>query len=350
VVFESDDWGSIRMPSRNVFDHLLKLGYRVDLRPFERYDSLEGGEDLNSLFDILCKYRDHQNKCPVFTANFLSSNPDFQLIKKSGFSEYFYEPFYTTYKRYSGNSSAFLLCQQGLRSKIFFPQFHGREHFNVHDWLKKLQCGDRPTHTAFEMGMVGLPSQAYRNSGNDLMIAYRVSEENGLNHQSTSVREGLDLFYETWLYKSQSFIAPCYTWNRELEKHLFDSGVLFLQGSTRQIESRLNRRNLLIRHWTGEQNVFRQTFLVRNCYFEPSTNLAIDWVDRCLEQIRAAFFWNKPAIISTHRLNYIGRIDRRNSSANLKLLSSLLKRILVSWPDVEFFTTVDLGNLITDEK
>lgn len=50
MVFESDDWGSIRMPSREVFDKLKSDGYGVDNDPFLKYDNLAGENDLSGLF------------------------------------------------------------------------------------------------------------------------------------------------------------------------------------------------------------------------------------------------------------------------------------------------------------
>jgi hypothetical protein len=84
------------------------------------------------------------------------------------------------------------------------------------------------------------------------------------------------------------------------------------------------------------RNQYNQIQLVRNCFFEPSTNERINWVDECLSQIGIAFKYRKPAIISTHRLNYIGGLDLSNRSKNLTLLSNLIKGILLKWPDVEF--------------
>lgn len=37
VVFESDDWGSIRMPSRRIYENCLNNGYRVDENIFDKY-------------------------------------------------------------------------------------------------------------------------------------------------------------------------------------------------------------------------------------------------------------------------------------------------------------------------
>ena len=46
VVFESDDWGSIRMAWRAVYDLLLKRGYKVDRCTYNWQDALESNKDI----------------------------------------------------------------------------------------------------------------------------------------------------------------------------------------------------------------------------------------------------------------------------------------------------------------
>ena len=50
VIFESDDWGYIRMPSKKVYNQLLTDDIRVDNCPYNRYDSLASEDDLTFLF------------------------------------------------------------------------------------------------------------------------------------------------------------------------------------------------------------------------------------------------------------------------------------------------------------
>jgi hypothetical protein len=52
VVIESDDWGNIRMPSREVYEKCLRAGYPVDLIVYERYDSLVSKDDLELLYEL----------------------------------------------------------------------------------------------------------------------------------------------------------------------------------------------------------------------------------------------------------------------------------------------------------
>ena len=66
--------------------------------------------------------------------------------------------------------------------------------------------------------------------------------------------------------------------------------------------------------------------------------------------IKLSFLLHKPAIISTHRLNYVGGIDESNRLNNLAALDSLLREITRKWPDVEFMNSVELGDVIRNSK
>lgn len=58
IVIESDDWGSIRMPSRAVFEKLQRLGDTPERDAFLSNDCLESRQDLESLFQVLRSVRD----------------------------------------------------------------------------------------------------------------------------------------------------------------------------------------------------------------------------------------------------------------------------------------------------
>ena len=79
------------MPSKQVYEKLLKQGYRVDRCHFSHYDSLETEDDLVCLFEVLDSVRDSNNKPAVLTANCVVANPDFDKIEAYGFQEYYYE-------------------------------------------------------------------------------------------------------------------------------------------------------------------------------------------------------------------------------------------------------------------
>ena len=75
-----------------------------------------------------------------------------------------------------------------------------------------------------------------------------------------------------------------------------------------------------------------------------------DVVGECLQRINLAFRWGKPVIIGSHRVNFIGSLDESNRTRNLKLLKQLLTEIVKRWPDVEFMSSDELGELILQSK
>lgn len=347
VVFESDDWGSIRMPSKAVYDLMLKKGYPVDIRPFEKYDTLESSEDLELLFNVLSEYKDSNGNSPILTANFIMTNPDFAKIRNTNFGEYHGENFTETYKKYFGNQDALNKIKEGILKKHIHPQYHGFTHFNYLEWMKALQSGATDEIFCFDKEMVGIPSSLNPDRGNQLMIALAFKNLNQFNEQRNNIIEGAKIFETIFGYKSRSFIAPVYTWNSAIENDLAAVGIKYIQGGRYQKEPVLPDGKIhLKKHTLGDSNNSGQIYLVRNAYFEPATNDKKAWVNDTAQTIQASFYWNKPAIISTHRLNYTGSIYPENRQSNLHLLSLLLKTIVTRWPDVEFMSTDQLGDLI----
>ncbi|MCM1140352.1 MAG: hypothetical protein NC453_17425, partial [Muribaculum sp.] len=86
VVIESDDWGSVRMSSKDSFEELVKRGVPVDKDHYNINDSLESNDDLEILFDNLRKFKDKSDRHPVMTGVNVVANPDFDKIQESGFT------------------------------------------------------------------------------------------------------------------------------------------------------------------------------------------------------------------------------------------------------------------------
>lgn len=337
VVFESDDWGAIRMPSRKVYEKLLSEGYRVDKKVYESNDSLAREDDLSALFEVLYKYKDKNGNHPVITANCVVANPDFERIKASNYQKYYYEPITETIKRYPECENSFALWRQGMASGLFHPQFHGREHLNVAHWMNALQ-NDEDTRHVFDYGIMGLFPKQDDNPNNLFQIA--LDDRNFRLQPLTEIlSEGLDLFEKIFGYRSTTFIAPCYTWNPVIEKTLFEQGVIGFQGKVYQKVP----GGAPIRHYMGTKNKLGQIYTIRNASFEPTQGC--DKND-CLYRIKCAFRWHKPAVISAHRINFIGAINENNRSKNLLDLDALLSEILKLWPDVEFMTSDQLVKMI----
>lgn len=352
VVIESDDWGTVRVSGKEAYQHFLKNNLPVDTCAYNRNDMLESNLDMELLYETLSSVKDSNGQPAVITANNIVANPHFEKIKESGFARYYYEPFTETYKRYPHHNRVEQLYREGVEKNMFMPQFHGREHINLARWMKALQANDAIAHMAFEQNMFSVHVGRQPVVVNEWLDALDGDSEDELVGKTEIVTEGLSLFKDIWGFASTSFIAPCYIWDTALESSLANAGVQFLQGMVIQLQPIAQQGYQYKRkyHYQGQCNAHGQRYLVRNAFFEPSTNPSFDWVGDCLDRIDKAFRWNKPAIISAHRLNFMGGLNPGNRDANLGLLKKLLTEITKRWPQVEFMPTNQLGNLMNKTK
>lgn len=351
VVIESDDWGSIRMSNVGAYNKLLLKGYRVDQSPYNKYDSLESNEDLIQLFNVLNSVKGFDGKPAKFTINNIVANPDFKKIKKSNFQEYFWEPFTKTLERYPAHDKVMPLYRQGIEQGVIMPQFHGREHLNIQRWMEALRQKDKATNDAFELNIFSPCISDATEYANEYMDAFDYDSENVIKLQQEILVEALSLFEHLWGFSSKSFIAPCYIWDSRIESVLAENGVKYLQGIVNQFNP-CNEKGYKYKkkyHYQGQQNKFNQRFLIRNAFFEPSANPKFQWEVDCIKRIETAFKWKKPAIISSHRLNYIGYLNPENRKVNLKRLKGLLDTIIKKWPDIQFISSDELGDLMNKE-
>ncbi len=348
VVIESDDWGTIRMGSTEAFRRLDEAGIRLrnphgEAERFNRYDALATSQDLERLYEVLSSVKDSRGNPAVMTPVVIVANPDFQKIKDSGFSEYHYEPFTETLKRFPGCEDAFTLWKEGMEKKLFVPQMHGREHLNVPIWMRALQAGNEHALLSFEEEFWGyIP---VTDPGADYLAAFLPGRGEDLTYMEEVIEDGLRLFEELFGYRALFFVPPNGVFNNSLNRALAAHGIKYRSTSKVQVEA-LGIRNTRKRyHYHGQRDKHGIRYIIRNAVFEPSKE-GIDWVDTCMQQIHSAFRWNKPAIISSHRVSFVGALYPENRDRGLNQLSTLLKDIVKHWPDVEFMTTEELGALM----
>ena len=349
VVFESDDWGAIRMPSLDVLRKLQEQSvFTPDRYGYDHNDTLASNTDLELLMNVLASVKDSKGNPAKITLNCCVANPNFEKIKENGFREYFYETFPETLKRYPHHDRSFELWKEGIQHKVFQPQFHGREHLNASMWMQLLQANVESVHKAFEYGVfsmsnLNLPGDPRRK----VQSAFNVLHKEDYDAACQSVKEGLDLFEQLFGFRSETMMAPCYTWDKEIEKVALQSGVKVFQGGHVQIASAYAKSQGVksLRHYTGQKNKDGQLYTIRTCCFEPTQSPLFN-TDNCLKEISLDFQLHKPAIVSCHRLNFIGELNVANRDNNLREFHRLLKMIVYKYPKVEFMSSDELGNVI----
>jgi hypothetical protein len=347
VVFESDDWGTIRMRDRRALQALKQFGVRAEQCPYLSNDHLEAAGDMQALFDVLSRYRDSHGRPAKFTFNTIMANPDFQRIRESSFLSYFWEHFHTTYQRYGYHVGELMqVWNQGMQAGVMRPQFHGREHVQINRWLRGLRAGSKESLLAFEHGILGVSTTVTTEKRKSYLPAFDFDDVTELEGQHQILSEGLELFEKTFGFRSASFIAPNYTWSSSLEDTLVKNDVTLIQGARAQRAPQPNGDTKIVRHSMGQRGSDNQRYLIRNVQFEPAFPDKRDWVNMSLAQMELAFFWRKPAIVTSHRVNYMGGISEQNRSENLDHLGQLLKKLLSKHPDVEFMFTDELRSVL----
>lgn len=347
LVIESDDWGMIRMASRDSQRRLRNIGYPVDECPFNRVDSMETSEDLQMLSDVLSSVRDIYGRPAILTANMVMANPDFYRIRTSGFTKYYYIPF-DEGLRAAGSGDVVDVYRQIVAHNLFRPQLHGREHTSVERWLAALRLGNSSFHDAFNEEMCSVHSGGNLSSNRDCLDALGLAPcDVGFEGLSKIIEEAQQLFVKFWGEPSTSFIAPCYSWHPNIELTLAKNGIKYLQGSRMQRVPVSGWKGAYKRryHFTGQRNEYGQRYLVRNVELEPTI---FGDQKRCLDvalaQTSAAFNQKTPAIVSSHRINYISSIDPRNRDKGLRVLKEFLQSVSKNWPNVEFLSSDALGH------
>ncbi len=352
LVIESDDWGSLRTKNKQTLDKLNTISSSVKKDRYSQLDSIASADDLSALFEVLNAVKDFNGNPACITANICTANPDCDAIKASGFQEFYYKPFTETLEEYSSRDDLLQLWKNGEKQKLFMPQLHGREHLHAPMWLAELSTGNKELLKAFELESFGIPYKPllFQKQKKNLQAAldrYYIAGE--IEFQKQWIKDSAEIFKSTFGYYSKSFIAPAYIWHNDLYSDLVDSNVKSLQGIKLQYEpknklsSDYNRKL----HYTGE--IDKNSGLIyttRNAFFEPASAPDKDWVSATLKGIDDAFKKNKPAIIGSHRINYIGSLNEQNRINNLNMLQTILNKIVLKYPKVEFISSAELADII----
>lgn len=347
VAIAVDDYGNVRLHSKKAREQMDKAGLKVHSR-FDAYDTLETREDLEALYEVLESVKDKNGKPAVFTPYALCCNPDFEEMEKQGNKEYIPEELPTTYERLESllprdYQSTWSLWKQGIDRGIIQPEYHGREHLNLKAFNKKLEAKDQELLTALSTRSV----TSLSGSGLDYIgwtAAFSFQGKGDYEKLKGILADGVQRFERVYGYKASCFTPPAQQFPPELEPYTAQLGIKAIDrpffSRAHLGEGKYQRKIRAMRRLSDGT-----VHLVRNVVFEP-TDSHIDHVAKAMDQISAAFFWRKPVIISSHRVNFCGLIDERNRKKGLTELKRLLDNITQKWPEVEFVGMRTVASMI----
>lgn len=355
LIIESDDWGSVRIRDKEAYEALRHKGLNVQNNHYNSFETLESNEDLESLFNLLLSFKDINGNHPVFTPMCIMGNPDFEKIKDSDYQKYVFQPLNETLLEFSHSNRVLDLWSQGFQNNIFIPEIHGREHINVRRYMKILQSHEGKDGMRFALNHHSIGPSRYKNIlFPNYLGALHPGPKEEIEELVQYILDAGNLFKKYMGYQPRVFIAPNAEEPKELEHSLFQIGVKYLTHAKRRIYPTGNGQFAKEWNFIGQRTNFGQIYLNRNATFEPvcfgEKEHVSDWVNSCLKDVEIAFRWNKPAVISSHRVNYVGSINPKNREKGLQKLKTLLTEIIKNWPDVEFMSSYDLGEEINKTK
>lgn len=352
VVISVDDYGNVRIDSKKALEAMQKEGLKLEGR-FDMLDTLETRQDLESLFEVLSSVKDKNGRHAVFTPFAMPCNIDFEGVSETGYKEYQYELLPMTFQKLEESQpdsyrGTWNLIQEGMKRGIYTPLFHGREHFNLKVFEEKLNTKDPALITALKhrsypsIGPTGYSSVSQ-------MAAFEFWEFEENERFQEVIRDGLKRFEDVYGYRSNHFNPPGGREHPVIHGVLKENGVKYIDTPLFKHEHLGRGKYRKVFNYTGKKNQLGQTYLVRNVVFEPTDDRGVDWVTYALKQIEAAFRWNRPAIISSHRVNFCGHIDEENRKKGVSSLKELLHEIVQRWPEVEFMAANELGDLVSGD-
>jgi hypothetical protein len=343
IVFSIDDFGNVRLGSKQARMSLDKEGFKPYSR-FDTHDTLEAREDLYALYDVLTSVKDVKGSHAIFTPFSLTCNLNFEKVEEDGFKQVHLENLNETYHKLSMiypkiYDKTWEAWNEGIKTGIFKPEFHGREHFNYNTIQNRLNANDIELLKVLKCR--SLTNLSKRNNETPYSVAFGYQNFKENKYLASIINDGIERFQIVFGFKPSCFMPPSTIISPILHENLISNGIKSidtrLYGSYQYSEF----KNKIELRWSGKKiKESTAKFIVRNCVFEPfqqSHSLEI-----CKSMINAAFSMNKPAIISSHRINFVGSIDESIRNNTLCTLKELLHWVKTKYPEVEFLSLSEL--------
>ncbi len=323
VLFQSDDWGMVRSPENK--DFIPKFGEPK----VWAYDHLESVVELELLYQVLSRYKDANQNHPIMEANFIVSNPDFIATKAVNYQSIILKPI-------TQHPELIRKWKEGIKKRIFIPQYHGRLHFNYDKMLEMVQ-NDPVSREIFDLQLHGGLNN-YKRGSWTLHSEYQKWEdgsEMSFERLSQWLNSGILDFYNAFGYLPKSTISPQYVFTPRTAKAFAELGFKVVQGTNMQMYKKGNRK-ISKNIPTGSEYYKGLVALSRNLKFEPSRGHK-DWkYDSAIKKCKQLIDKNIPIIIDSHRINYIGEFAEEGREDLDKLLNSLTRLGCIFLSSVEF--------------
>ncbi len=343
VVFSVDDYGNVGISNIKALKELEDKGILKSGR-FNRFDAFDTTSDLNSLFEVLASVKDSKGNHAIFTTYAVPENINFgESLKQNKLVTDKLDQTYQFYESINEGlfKGAYNLIFEGIDKKLIKPQFHGKEHINAYMFNQLIASGNKQLVANLRLNSISDIDKPENFKFSNLKATYSFESEAQMEYHKQNLTDGLVSFKDVYGFDSITFAPPAFQLHPKLFKLLEEKNVIGIDKGRSELRHLGDGKFIKEKNILGEQISSGHCSIVRNCMFEPNSR-KLDWVNYTMNQIEAAFFWGKPAIISSHRVNFSGLLDENNRKQGLIDLKNLLKSILKKWPDVQFISADEL--------
>lgn len=300
VAFQSDDWGLAGfVPGEGALGDIDR-GLLSPGRFPEVYwgSTLEDSAAVADLCAVLAGHRGRDGLPAVVQANYVLGSLAWEA-QGSGWAwrEYLLPALPAAYAR----PGLWQAVRQGMDLGVWRPEYHALWHYDPRLRMQKVQ-EDPTARLAAERGVMIFPGSER---------AWELGPWRPLPELEAELDRGLQRFEDLFGRRPSSIIAPDYTWDARCEDLWESRDLTVIQAKREQrypgmgagLGPRLGKYLRQRRdHWVQPDRLY----LERNCRFEPVQAVAAEAVVRdCLAEIRRAWAHGQPAVVESHRINFV---------------------------------------------
>jgi hypothetical protein len=317
VVIESDDWGLAGfVPDGEAWSGLDRQALETgSFPPVYWLSTLEDSLMVSALNTVLARHEGRDGRPAVFQPNYVMSSLAYVQDTWTRFDLPNFPP---SYQR----PGLWEAVHRGIADGTWYPEFHATWHYDP-DVRKQEALGNDFARQVTSRGIMLFPgSEGARELG-----AWRSRQEleGDLDHS-------LAVFLNLFGRKVNAVMAPDYHWDGRIESMWENRNLRVIQGKREQINpawgsgSAARVRKYLDRQWSRWRHSGR-IYLERNCRLEPvqaPDPAAV--VKACVADTRKAWAAGQPAIVESHRINFV-HTDSALVAAGLAALDRYLGEI-----------------------
>lgn len=320
VVIQSDDWGFCAwVPDEEAHRALAKSSsFRSPAGRIYGRSTLESAADVAEIAQTLLEFRGGDGLLPVWQANTVMAAPDFERMVSGGFDA---DPMPIvalpeTPSRWN-RPGLWDEVRRAEAAGLWWAELHGLHHVPETAWLAALRRGNADARRAIEQQV--LVCEAVEASGE-----YDPTESAATRARNLEL--AVERFRTLFGRAPGSLCPPDYRWDDSLEEQAERLGVTIIQGREERVGPLLRLRRLLTGPaWPNARG--RRFYMPRRIAFEPRGEVRGRLgADNAHRRARIAWAAGRPAVVSTHRVNY-AHLDPAWSEAGREALRDLLRRL-----------------------